>query len=82
METSEKKTLESNLRNVIRLYNIMANSLDVERELVAREREVSRRYQSVVKNAITYLSHQIYGDSPTLDQTLSEAIRILEGNNL
>jgi hypothetical protein len=79
METSEKETVESNLRNVIRLYNILANSLDVERGIVAREREISRRYQNVVKRAITYLSEQIDGDSPALDQTLSQAIRILEG---
>jgi hypothetical protein len=80
METSEKETVESNLRNVIRLYNILANSLDIEREIVAREREVSRRYQNAVKKAIVYLSQQIDGDNNTLDQTLSEAIRILEGN--
>lgn len=46
---------------------------------IEREREVSRRYQNAVKRAITYLSEQIDGDNPTLDQTLSEAIRILEG---
>lgn len=80
METSGKETVENNLRNVIRLYNILANSLDVEREIVAREREVSRRYQNVVKKAIDFLSKEIDGDSLTWDATLSEAIRILEGN--
>lgn len=75
-------TVESQLKGVIDAYNLLANSLDVERELVAREREVSRRYQNVVKKAITYLSEQIDGDNPTLDQTLSQAIRILEGNDL
>lgn len=80
METSEKETVVTNLNNAIRLYSILENSLAVERELVVREREVSRRYQNVVKKAITYLSEQIDGDSPALDQTLSAAIRILEGN--
>lgn len=80
METSEKETVASNLNNVIRLYGILENSYNVEREIVAREREISRRYQNVVKRAITYLSEQIDGDNPTLDQTLSQAIRILEGN--
>lgn len=75
-------TVESKLKSVIDAYNLLANSLDVEREIVAREREVSRRYQNVVKKAITYLSEQIDGDSPTIDQTLSQAIRILEGNDL
>lgn len=80
MEASEKETVENNLKNVIRLYNILANSLDVEREIVAREREVSRRYQNVVKKAIDFLSKEIDGDFPAWDATLSEAIRILEGN--
>lgn len=32
-----------------------------------------------ISKAIAYLSQQIDGDSPALDQTLSQAIRILEG---
>lgn len=67
--------IESQLQAVIKTNGELV-------QLIEREREVSRRYQNVVKNAITYLSQQIDGDNPTLDQTLSEAIRILEGNNL
>lgn len=36
-------------------------------------------YALRIRKAIAYLSQQIDGDSPALDQTLSEAIRILEG---
>ncbi len=77
-----RSTVESQLNSVIQSYNLLANSLDVERDLVAREREVSRRYQNAVKKAIDFLSKEIDGDSPAFDATLSQAIRILEGNDL
>ncbi len=63
---------DRNLRHAIELYNSQTDDL-------SREREQSRRYQNIVKRAIDYLSKEIDGDSPAIDQTLSTAIRILEG---
>lgn len=44
-----------------------------------REREISLRYHKIIWKTITYLSHEIDGDNPTLDQILTEAINMLEG---